>query len=163
MAIVPTEFQAIFFAKVIKYVRSPDFSGSKKFSLGLLYDPSSPDSKLHLAELFGEFKKTLEQQKSGSLEFSVVEVTVSNLATSHLDGLYLCKGFSPQKLAELLKIIRSKKLLNFTAEESYFNSGVMLGVKLTEGKTQIILNKSQSDASGIEFDSRFLQVAEIIK
>jgi hypothetical protein len=166
-ASVPANFQAIFFTKVLKYARNLEARAKDPMTIGYVYNPESEASKAHYGAMFPDFKKVLEQQKLASLGFKAIEVAIPNGksldASISLDAIYLSPGLADAQLQSVVEAAASRKLFTYTEEESYFKKGIMLGIKLNEGRPQILVNKKVAESASVEFDARLLQVSQVIE
>lgn len=144
---VPDELGLKVMLKVVSYDAAFGTHGSGEFVVLVPYAPGDEPKANALAAVGGGLEvKTIKER---SLRF--VTVSMKDLPAAKGTAVLLHFGFPADALKTLLEKTRSEKQYVFTFEESSVHDGALLGVGLSNGKPQPLINVAAMRSLGADF------------
>lgn len=141
---------------------------ASQLRIGVLFDPGKAASLM----AFTEVMIALERQ-AGRMTFRNRTVVITGIPLpkgdrlrdaldTGVDVLYLVEGISVKDIDRVITLTRKLNVITITGVESYVRRGVALGAVLRDDRPGVLIHYSGAKASGADFSTQLLQLAEII-
>lgn len=162
MAQVQPKLQAAIFIKLLNYD-----AGLAKKSAHIVIFHIILDGKTAFGEsmLTTEFS-VISQQKVAGKSFQVVSTRLSTLDANTDPNVanvyYLPDGSARNTLDTVVRKATAMKIPVLSGNAELVQSGAAVGITVTDGKPQIIVNLKQSKAMGMNLSSQLLKLVKII-
>lgn len=165
---VPVQTQAALFAKVLQYDRKLSVRAGGDIVVGILHQSKLRESAAVARDAAAAFAT---QKTIAALPVSVVTLDLDDpaiagnlrgsLESRKVDVLYVCplRAFD---VASIAKSTSALGVLSLTGVPKYADA-LSVGLDMTAGKPQIVVNLAASRAEGADFASDLLRLARVIK
>lgn len=163
---VPVDVQFSLFSKILTFDRNLPARVNDSLVVGLVYQKKFRGSLIVKNKAV---EATPSLKKMGGFNSRCVEIDISDAADlakaiskNGVDILYI----APLRAVEMEKIAaasRARQTMTLTGVPEYVESGLAVGIGMQGGKPRIIINLPAAKAEGVDFDSRLLKLAKILK
>lgn len=164
---MPVEVQVPLFKKILTFDRNLKSRAGTEIDIGVLFQKGiklSSDTKNEFITLSTRMLDSIEHTPVHivPLEYDDEADLKSNLSKHNIDILYI----TPMRAVDLemvSQLCQTLKILSITGVPQYVYDGVSVGLDIKAEKPQIIINLQSSKAEGVDFSSKLLNLAKVIK
>ena len=160
--------QALLLLRVLAYDRElKRRSGGERVVVAVVFRAGDKASEDAAAKIV----RAMEVAAEGATVLGMPVQVVSFPADATLDekvrmsraaALYVSPGLE-DSLGPLIQVTRRRSVLSLTTRYESVRSGVAVGFVLRTSRISVIVNLPAARAEGVDFESAFLRVAEVIK
>jgi len=165
----PIEEQAPLILKILTYDRNLDRNSEEVLTIGIVHDPTNPDSATAMQELsdflFANKGKKVKQKpfRYFQIEYAGSESLRAFSEERGIGVYYITPGFSSATLSQIIGVSRSPSITSMTGVPDYVQAGVAVGIGERRGRPQILINLPASREEGSEFDASLLRISTVIR
>jgi hypothetical protein len=159
--LVPARLASLLLLKVLNY--EPAVAGERG-DFVILVIGGAEQTRQFLADVRDVENAKLQQRTvhfvSGPGDLTGLEAATKD---KRANALMVCPGFPSRDLEGLQKLAVAGHLYTMTVAPEEYGRSVAFGVKLKEGRPQIVINVPVARALGMQLDMAVLKVAELIQ
>ncbi len=163
---IPVNIQYKLFLKILEYERNLQDIEADEIVMGVLYQEKFRLSKLTKEEIISLNQQNSAQKIGGKvIRFIPIKATSKKalektLTNNGIHVLYVTplRAYDVKIVAD---ICRAKKITSLTGVPDYLNSGIAVALGLDKQKPRIMINLSAAKASGCDFSSQLLNLAQV--
>ncbi|HWO57262.1 MAG TPA: YfiR family protein [bacterium] len=164
---LPAEVQLPLLLKILSADRRLQDRAGDELVIGVLYQPRYRASVTAMEAILEQAAKLIVPPRPGQTT-RLVPVPLNGkpdwdslLSALDLDVCYLTP-FRALGLEQLLRATRARGVVTCTGVLEYIEAGVSIGLDVSGGRPQIVINMAGARAEGIEFSSQLLKLARIV-
>jgi len=164
----PVSQQALLLLRILAYDRGLKArTGGQKVVVAVAYragDKSSEDARSKvvrsLEDVAGE--TTVLGMKVAITSIAVDGSLDDKVNGAHPAALYICPGLD-DAIGPISQVTRRRSVLSLAPRPEPARNGLAVGFDVRDARTVVIVNLAAARAEGVDFESAFLRVAEVIK
>lgn len=167
-ASLPADFQAKLLVRVLPYDKTLA-ERTSSMRVGVLYAPGNADSEAAATTLVAQIGKVAGGKRIQGEKLEADKVPFggkADLETRHKQdpfaALFLSPGLGPQT-AQIVQMARGHGILTIGSVRQNVKAGAAVALVAEGDNPKIVVNLKATQATGAEFSSAFLSLAEIMK
>ena len=160
---VDPKLQAAIFVKVLNYDSALPGRSGGNFEIHIVTDGANGDSAAKAGAAFA----SINGAKAGGKAITVKSTSIADLGAAIGAGgakaIYLPAGTGQGTLGAALKLAKAKKVPLLVGNEEMVEGGAAVGIGLSGGKPNIVVNLKASAAMGMKLSASLLKLSRVIK
>jgi len=166
MALSP-DLQVPIILRLLAYDRHLESRAGEELMIGILYPPTDPDA-VKAANALSDtlFRFTGKTVKRLPFRYMLVEYTTPeglerSVTARGIDILYVTPG-NAKNLQGITKVSQGRGITTTTGVPEYVRGGVCVGLLVSQGRAQPIINLASCRDEGVEFDASLLRISTVV-
>lgn len=152
--------------KVLTYDLNFDSRGLGDFTVLVVADPNQTEKRNTLMEGLKEMPS--QKVKTRPLKYAVTEFKdeaslQTEMDKTHASALLVVPGASAATVKHVWEVAQDNQTYALALEAAMVESGLPVGVQITGGKPQILINEKAAKSVGAKFESAVLKLARVIQ